>query len=163
MFVVGDRVNNKSGYGTGVITKIEREFVTVKFDINSFEISMHFKALNLIESFNHSSITVGLMVEYNDKIGKAIALDGDYVAIDFGTGKKDILPKKLIHVIPPIEEEEILLDEEEEDELSDNENFKILPENYSTQACFFTSSKELMTWAKKHFEKGYMSLSGVDG
>ena len=57
MFVVGDRVNNKSGYGTGVITKIEREFVTVKFDINSFVISMHFKALNLIESFSHSSIT----------------------------------------------------------------------------------------------------------
>ena len=154
MFVVGDRVNNKSGYGTGVITKIEREFVTVKFDINSFVISMHFKALNLIESFSHSSITVGLMVEYNDKIGKAIA---------FGTGKKDILPKKLIHVIPPIEEEEILLDEGEEDELSDNENFKTLPENYSTQACFSTSIKELMTWAKKHFEKGYMPLSGVDG
>lgn len=106
---------------------------------------------------------MGLMVEYNDKIGKAIALDGDYVAIAFGTGKKDILPKKLIHVIPPIEEEEILLDEGEEDELSDNENFKTLPENYSTQACFSTSIKELMTWAKKHFEKGYMPLSGVDG
>ena len=162
MFVVGDRVNNKSGYGTGVITKIEREFVTVKFDINSCEIAMHFKVLSLIESFNHSLITIGATVEYNDKIGKVIALDGDYVAIDFGTGKKDILLKKLIHVIPPIEEEEILLDEEDEDELSDNENFKILPENYSTQACFSTSSKELMTWAKKHFEKGYMAIESFE-
>ncbi len=165
---IGIRVNHFK-YGNGTITNVTRN-ITVEFDIEMEGKKVRtFSADALVIAKSEPPKNVKMVSVSKLKKNDAVfsELDGEGIVTETSgffhcvvKFKNGITKKVLINSLKKIEneEEELFESDENVDELPEFDSFKVYPYNYSTQNCFSTESKEILTWLRKHYENGIAAV-----